>query len=93
MELGLPPRSTGHDFLEQSRESKRLSHEWSKPGKACLKRPHLENTRIRTLRGVSILTASDVSCQYQWSVDQPQGSTGRAVDLRDLLEAQVEASK
>lgn len=33
MELGLPGRSTGHGFLEQSRENKRLGHERSEPGK------------------------------------------------------------
>lgn len=31
--------------------------------------------------------------QYQSSDDLPRGSTNKAVDLRDLLEVQVEASE
>lgn len=54
---------------------------------------HLENTRIRTFRGKIISRASDVSGQYQSSVNLPRGSTNEDIDLRDLLDVQVEASE
>lgn len=92
MKLGLPPRSIGHGFLEQSRESKRLGHERNEPDKACLE-GHLKNTRIPTLREKSISRASDLSKQYKSSIDRPQESTDEPVVLMDLLEIQVEASE
>lgn len=93
MELGLPPRSTRHCFLEQSRESKRLSHEISKTGKTCLEGQYFENTRIRTLRGKIFSRASELSELYQSSVDLPRGNMDMVVDLKDLHEVQVKESE
>lgn len=93
MKLGLRLQSTRHGFLEQSRESKRLGHGRSEPGKACFQGQHLENTKIRTLRRKSVSRVSDVFEQYQTSIDRPRGSTDKAIGLRDLLEVQAEASE
>lgn len=51
MELGLPSRSTGHDFLERSRETKRLDHERKVSQARHASRLCLKNTRIQTLEG------------------------------------------
>lgn len=59
IELGLPPRRTRHDFLEHTKERKRLGHERNEPGKTCLEGQRLENTRIWTLWGKSVSRASD----------------------------------
>lgn len=93
IELGLPPRSIGHGFLKQSRESERLSHKRSEPGKMRFERQYIANTGIQTFRGKSISRASDVSRHYQLSVDLPRGSTNKADDLRYSLEVQVEANE
>lgn len=93
MELGLLPRSIVRDFLKQSKEGKRLSHERNELGKTCFEGHHFENTRIRTLRGKNISRASDLLGQYQSSDNLHRGNTDKAVDLMDLLEVQVEESE
>lgn len=49
-EIVLPSGGTWSDFLEKSRESKRLGNKKDEPNKACFKELHLESTKIRTLQ-------------------------------------------
>lgn len=83
LELSLPSRSIGNDFLQQSKENKRLDHVGGDPGKACFEEQLSRTQGYEHLRESISSLRCIIAVPVEW--ESALREHNMAVKSRDLL--------